>query len=65
MIASTFGDTGRERASNFKLWINGVDRTDNLQPNVTGWGINTGLAKIGGRRADVQIVPPIQVLKMR
>ena len=32
--------------------INGVDRTDNLQPNVTGWGINTGLAKIGGRRAD-------------
>ena len=52
VIASTFGDTGRERASNFKLWINGVDRTDNLQPNVTGWGINTGLAKIGGRRAD-------------
>ncbi|MDP6858428.1 MAG: hypothetical protein QF426_01285 [Verrucomicrobiales bacterium] len=52
VIASTFGASGRERASNFKLWINGIDRTDNLQPNVTGWGIDTGLAKIGGRKAD-------------
>ena len=52
VVASTFGSSGRERAQNFKLWINGVDRTDNLQPNVTGWGIDTGLAKIGGRKAD-------------
>ena len=52
VIASTSGSSGSERAANFKLWINGVDRTDNLQPNVTGWGINTGLAKIGGRRAN-------------
>ncbi|MBT7982264.1 MAG: hypothetical protein HN584_06805 [Akkermansiaceae bacterium] len=52
VVASTFGSSGSERASNFKLWINGVDRTDNLQPKVTGWGIDTGLAKIGGRKAD-------------
>ncbi len=52
VIASTSGSSGSERAANFKLWINGVDRTDNLQPNVTGWGINTGLAKIGGRKAN-------------
>ena len=52
VVASTEGATGAERAQNFKLWINGVDRTDNLQPNVTGWGIDTGMAKIGGRRAD-------------
>ena len=52
VIASTSGNSGNERAANFKLWINGVDRTDNLQPDSTGWGINTGQAKIGGRRAD-------------
>jgi hypothetical protein len=52
VVASTFGSSGRDRAANFKLWINGVDRTDNLQPNVTGWGVDTGLAKIGGRKAD-------------
>ncbi|MEE2808069.1 MAG: LamG-like jellyroll fold domain-containing protein [Verrucomicrobiota bacterium] len=52
VVASTYGSSGPERAANFKLWINGVDRTENLQPNVTGWGIDTGLAKIGGRKAD-------------
>ena len=52
VIASTSGNSGNERAANFKLWINGVDRTDNLQPDSTGWGINTGQAKIGGRKAD-------------
>jgi len=52
VVASTEGKTGTERAANLRLWINGVDRTENLQPNVTGWGIDTGLAKIGGRRAD-------------
>lgn len=51
VIATTTGLTGTERAANFRLWINGVDRTDNLQPNVTGWGTDTGMAKIGGRRA--------------
>ena len=52
VVASTEGATGAERASNFKLWINGVNRTENLQPDSTGWGTDTGLAKIGGRRAD-------------
>lgn len=52
VVASTQGATGAERAANFKLWINGIDRTDNLQPNVTGWGTDTGMAKIGGRRAN-------------
>ena len=52
VVASTHGNSGPERAGNFRVWINGVDRTDNLQPNVTGWGIDTGLAKIGGRRAN-------------
>lgn len=52
VVASTEGATGPERASNFKLWINGIDRTDNLQPNSTGWGVDTGMAKIGGRRSN-------------
>lgn len=52
IVASTEGATGAERATNLKLWINGVDRTDNLQPDSTGWGTDTGLAKIGGRRAE-------------
>lgn len=52
VVASTHGATGPERASNFRLWVNGVDRTGNLQPDVTGWGINTAFAKIGGRRDD-------------
>ena len=46
------GATAAERAAAFKLWINGVDRTANLQQNVTGWGVDTGMAKIGGRHAD-------------
>ncbi len=52
VVASTHGATGPERASNFKVWINGVNRTANLQPDATGWGVDTGLAKIGGRGAD-------------
>lgn len=52
VIATVEGATPAERAASFRLWINGVDRTENLQPNVTGWGIDTGLAKIGGRRDD-------------
>ncbi len=52
VIATTHGETGAERAGNFRLWINGVDRTENLKPNSTGWGIDTEFAKIGGRRVD-------------
>ena len=52
VVASTEGANASERAGNFILWINGVDRTGNLQPNVTGWGVDTGMAKIGGRRSN-------------
>jgi hypothetical protein len=52
VIASTEGATGMARANNFKLWINGVNRTANLNESNVGWGTDTGLAKIGGRRAD-------------
>ena len=52
VVASTEGSTGAERAANIKVWINGIDRTNNLQPNITGWGIDTDFAKIGGRRDD-------------
>jgi hypothetical protein len=52
VIASTSGNSGNERAANFKLWINGANRTKNLQPDSTGWGIDTGQAKIGGRKSD-------------
>jgi len=52
VIASTEGATGAERAENLRVWINGVDRTENLQPDTTGWGTDTGMAKIGGRRSD-------------
>ena len=49
VIASTSGATGPERAGNFRIWINGANRTANLQPNVVGWGVETAFAKIGGR----------------
>jgi|GEM_PF-880198 len=52
IIASTSGATGAERAANFRLWVNGVDRTGNLQPDSVGWGTDTGMAKIGGRRSN-------------
>jgi hypothetical protein len=52
VVASTEGADGAERASNLKIWVNGVDRTENLIPDVVGWGTDTGLAKIGGRRDD-------------
>lgn len=50
VVASTEGATGAERAENIRVWINGDDRTPNLMPDSTGWGINTDLAKLGGRR---------------
>ena len=50
VVVSTEGQTGTERASNFRMWVNGVDRTSNLHPDSTGWGTDTGMAKIGGRR---------------
>lgn len=52
IVASTEGSTGSERAANLKLWVNGIDRTENLQPDSTGWGTDTGMAKIGGRRSN-------------
>ncbi len=52
VVASTSGATGPDRAANIRVWINGIDRTSNLQPNVTGWGIDTAFAKIGGRKDD-------------
>lgn len=52
VVASTHGATGPERASNFKVWINGVDRTANLMPDVVGWAVETNFAKIGGRGTD-------------
>lgn len=52
LIVSTEGSTGAERAANVKLWVNGVDRTADLTSPSTGWGTDTGMAKIGGRRSD-------------
>ena len=52
VIASTEGADGEERAANFRIWVNGVDRTENLMPDATGWGIDTDMAKIGGRKED-------------
>lgn len=51
VVASTSGDAD-ERAENIQVWVNGEDRTDNLEITSTGWGIDTNSAKIGGRRAD-------------
>lgn len=52
IVAATHGDTALERTENIRLWLNGVDRTEDMLPGTVGWGTNTGLAKIGGRRAD-------------
>ena len=52
VIASTEGADGEERASNLRIWVNGVDRTENLVADVVGWGTDTEMAKIGGRRDD-------------
>ena len=46
-----------ERASNLKIWVNGVNRTENLTPNVVGWGTDTGMVKIGGRRETPRTRP--------
>lgn len=52
IVASTEGNTSEERAQNIRLWLNGVDRTADMKPGTTGWGQDTTIAKIGGRRAD-------------
>ena len=52
IVATTEGATGAERAANFKLWVNGIDRTAHLRGDPTGWGIETEFAKIGGRGPD-------------
>ncbi|MCA9266543.1 MAG: PEP-CTERM sorting domain-containing protein [Planctomycetales bacterium] len=52
IVASTDGSTGAERAANARIWINGIERTANLVPDSTGWGVEPDQpAKIGGRRA--------------
>ena len=52
IVAATQGTTALERTENIRLWLNGVDRTEDMLPGTTGWGTDTGLAKIGGRRDD-------------
>lgn len=52
IIASTEGNTSAERTENIRLWLNGVDRTADMKPGTTGWGFDTTIAKIGGRRED-------------
>lgn len=52
IVAATHGETELERTENIRLWLNGVDRTDDMLPGTTGWGTDTGLAKIGGRREE-------------
>ena len=52
IVATTEGATGPERAANFKVYVNGVDRTANLRGDATGWGVETEFAKIGGRGPD-------------
>ncbi len=51
VVASTHG-APNERAENIKVWINGVNRTDDLVVTEWGWGTDTDIARIGGRRAD-------------
>ena len=60
IVASTSGTTGAERASNFQVWVNGVDRTDDLKPDATGWGVETGSAKIGGRGTNPTAAQPLE-----
>ncbi|MCA9168313.1 MAG: hypothetical protein KDB23_11615, partial [Planctomycetales bacterium] len=52
IVATTQGNTPEERTENIHLYLNGVDRTEDFLPGTTGWGWDTGLAKIGGRRDD-------------
>lgn len=52
IVASTTGETSQERADNIRLWLNGVDRTEDMKPGTVGWGRDTDTAKIGGRRGD-------------
>jgi hypothetical protein len=52
IVASTQGTTAEERTENIRVWLNGVERTEDMLPGTVGWGTDTGLAKIGGRRDD-------------
>lgn len=51
LVASTHGAPS-ERAENIRVWINGSDRTEDLVVTEWGWGVDTDIAKIGGRRED-------------
>ncbi len=50
IVASTSGTTAEERTDNIQIWLNGVNRTEDFRPGTAGWGVDTDLAKIGGRR---------------
>jgi hypothetical protein len=52
IVAATQGTTALERTENIRLWLNGVDRTEDMLPGTVGWGTDTDMAKIGGRRDD-------------
>ena len=50
IVASTEGATPLERTQNIRLWLNGVNRTEDMLPGLNfGYGVNTTMAKIGGR----------------
>ncbi|MDG2382779.1 MAG: PEP-CTERM sorting domain-containing protein [Pirellulaceae bacterium] len=49
-MATTEGANPDQRTKNIRLWLNGVDRTEDMLPGRDyGYGVNTDLAKIGGR----------------
>ena len=49
VVASTHGSAS-ERAANIQVWINGENRTEDLVITEWGWGTDTDIARIGGRR---------------
>lgn len=51
VVASTHGAPS-ERAENIRVWINGQDRTGDLVVTEWGWGTDTSIARIGGRRQE-------------
>lgn len=51
LVASTHG-APEERAENIRVWINGAERTEDLVVTEWGWGTDTNVARIGGRRAE-------------
>ena len=53
IVVATEGVTPLERTQNIRLWLNGVNRSKDMLPGQNyGYGVNTTLAKIGGRWHD-------------